>query len=86
MNLLDFKKACKANRCSVTNACHTILGKSVKEYSDAQGDKKLSAITIGSTFSTKPFPKTIEDVYPRNTWVPQYLRLPVGHNFKDLLK
>ena len=34
LNLLDFKKACKVNKCTVTHACHTMLGLTIKEYAD----------------------------------------------------
>jgi hypothetical protein len=85
INLTDYKMACKNHKCTITNAAHSILGKTIKEYADLNNDPTLSKITIASTFSTEPFPKRVEDVVPRNTWVPQYLQLPVGHDLKKLI-
>lgn len=67
-------------------ATYTILGKVIKEYADLNNDEDLKHVTIGSTFSTEPFPKSIAELYPKNSWVPQYMQLPVDLDFDKMLE
>ena len=85
-DLPSFKKACKSHKCSATVATYTILGKAIKEYADLNNDKDLKHVTIGSTFSTEPFPSSVAELYPKNSWVPQYMQLPVDHDFGKMLE
>ena len=63
-----------------------MIGLALKEYADRHDDKNLSKITITSTFSTKGFPKSVDKVTLGNTWVPQYIEMPVSHDVSKLIK
>ena len=81
----DFKKACKKVRCTFNEALQSILGCSVKEYCDRRGDAETTSFMMASSFTLENFPESPETIKLGNNWVPQYLRIPVSHNFDSNL-
>lgn len=43
-------------------------------------------MTICSSFSLVNFPSTKEEIVGGNHWVPQYLQIPITHNFEYNVK
>ena len=41
---------------------------------------------IASTFATKNFPETVEDITLGNNWVPLYVSIPVLPSFEECLR
>ena len=85
ISVSGLKRSSKLYKCSITEACHTVISQTLKEYSVQKGDDKLKDITITSTFSTAPMPTSLQEVTWGNFWVPQYLTLPVESDFKKAL-
>ena len=52
----DLKKSSKLYKCSITEACHTVVSQTLKEYARRRGHDDLKEITITQTFSTKSMP------------------------------
>lgn len=78
-----FKKATEAAGCSVNEALHSLIGVTLKEYSERRGQKDLNEITIASSFALRGFPTSPEGVTLGNHWAPMPMKLPVSHSFSD---
>ena len=66
----DFKKGCKANKCSLNEAIMSLIGVTLKEYANNRGNLSLKHIMISASFALKNFPESVEGITMGNAWVP----------------
>jgi hypothetical protein len=86
INMNHLKKACKKYNTTVSIAAQSIIGLTIKEYANRHDDPNLSEITMTSTFATEGFPKSVSSLRLGNTWVPQYMSLPISSDVAANIK
>ena len=82
ISLPDLKKACRYYKCTVNDACRSIMGQAIKAYANSHDDPNLNKILLSSTFSLNPFAKNESEVKCANFWVPKAYHIPVDLDLK----
>lgn len=82
----ELKKCAKLHKCTITEACYSLIGQSMREYSEIHGDKDLREITILSSFSTRPTPTSKKEITLGNGFIPMPITFPVDKDFKRALE
>ena len=67
-NLKDILKQCKANKCTVNDACLSVLGQTVNEYAKRRNED-IQEIGFSRTYAMRTMPRRIEDIESGNDWV-----------------
>ena len=69
-DLNKFQTNCRKYKGSVNEVTLSLIGISLKEYSDNRGMYDFKEMTIASSFSLVNFPSTPEEIVGGNHWIP----------------
>ena len=70
-----FRKSCKAQKCTVNQALHAVLGQTVRLYSIARGDEVKDGITVSFAMALRPVATRREDLVLGNALMSPFVPL-----------